>query len=144
LDLLTLSELSQCINKGVELFTCQCGTPFSCPEHDIIGISRPQNGLVDMGAYETILECIWDHWSGGNDLLLLVYPNPSTNKITFSLTELTANTQLSIFNIRGENVLEMQINNIEMQIDISALQQGVYFVRMQDEERVEVVKMIKN
>ena len=70
-------------------------------------------------------------------------PNPSKDKITISSTLTTGNTQLSIFNISGEKVLERQLTENETQIDISALPRGVYFVRLQNEKMVEVGKMVK-
>ena len=74
---------------------------------------------------------------------LSIFPNPSTNKITLSSSAITGNTQLSIFNVSGEKVFERQLTDTETQIDISALPRGVYFVRVQDEKRIEVGKIIK-
>jgi hypothetical protein len=70
-------------------------------------------------------------------------PNPSNDRITISQPSITENTQLSIFNISGEKVMERQLTSSETQLDISALLQGVYFVWVQDEQRVEVKKIIK-
>jgi hypothetical protein len=72
-----------------------------------------------------------------------IYPNPSNDKITISSSAITGVTQLSIFNVSGEKVLERQLINSETQIDISALPRGVYFVRLQNEKMVEVGKMVK-
>jgi photosystem II stability/assembly factor-like uncharacterized protein len=72
-----------------------------------------------------------------------IFPNPSKNKITISSPALTGIVQLSIFNISGEKVMERRLTNNETQLDISALPRGVYFVRVQDEERIEVMKLIK-
>jgi photosystem II stability/assembly factor-like uncharacterized protein len=74
---------------------------------------------------------------------LIIFPNPAKNKITISSSAITGNTQLSIFNVNGEKVLERQLTNNETQIDISVLPRGVYFVRVQNEKMVEVRKMIK-
>ena len=74
---------------------------------------------------------------------LTIIPNPSNDKITISLPAITGNTQLSIFNVSGEKVLERQLTDTETQLDISALPRGVYFVRVQDEKMIEVMKLIK-
>ena len=74
---------------------------------------------------------------------LTIIPNPSNNKITISLPAICGNTQLSIFNVSGEKVMERQLTDNETQIDISALPRGVYFVRLQNEKMVEVGKIIK-
>ncbi len=77
----------------------------------------------------------------GNELTII--PNPSNDKITISSPAITGNTQLSIFNVSGEKVIERQLTDTETQIDISALPRGVYFVRVQDEKLIEIVKIIK-
>lgn len=74
---------------------------------------------------------------------LVISPNPVKDKITISSPSITGNTQLSMFNVRGEKVLERQLSNNEIQIDISALPPGVYFVKLQNEKMVEVAKIIK-
>ncbi len=74
---------------------------------------------------------------------LNIYPIPSHDKITISSSAIKGIAQLSLFNVNGEKVLEMQLTNSETQIDISTLPRGVYFLRVQDEKRVEVEKIIK-
>ncbi len=73
----------------------------------------------------------------------LIVPNPAKDKITISSPAITGNTQLSIFNVNGEKVMERQLTDNETQLDISALPRGVYFVRLQNEKMVEVGKMVK-
>jgi hypothetical protein len=74
---------------------------------------------------------------------MIFNPNPSKDKITISSSAITGNTQLSIFNVNGEKVIEMQLTYTETQIDISTLPRGVYFVKLQNEKMVEVGKMVK-
>jgi photosystem II stability/assembly factor-like uncharacterized protein len=74
---------------------------------------------------------------------LNIYPNPAKDNFTISSPSLTSITQLSIFNVNGEKVLEKNVRDTETQIDISALPQGVYFVQLQNEKMVEVGKMVK-
>jgi hypothetical protein len=74
---------------------------------------------------------------------ITIIPNPSNNKITISLPSITGNTQFSIFNVSGEKVLERQLTDNETLFDISAIMRGVYFVRVQDENQVQITKLIK-
>jgi subtilisin family serine protease len=74
---------------------------------------------------------------------LSIYPNPSNDKFTVTIPEMIGSTKLEIFNVNGEKVLQIEINETEIQLDISALTQGVYFVRMQDEKMTEVTKLVK-
>jgi hypothetical protein len=139
LDLLTLSELSPCINKGTESFTCQCGTLLSCPEHDITGISRPQNGLVDMGAYEIVLEGIWDHPLNNNGLRHTLNPNPFINQAKLSY-ELENNTQVEInlYDSSGDLIktlfsAKQEAGKQELQLNLCNLPAGLYFYRITTE-----------
>lgn len=74
---------------------------------------------------------------------ITIIPNPSNDKIIISSSAITGNTQLSIFNVSGEKVIERQLTVTETQLDISTLPRGVYFVRVQDEKGVQVAKMVK-
>jgi len=74
---------------------------------------------------------------------LKIFPNPSSDKITISPPAFTGISNLSIFNLKGEKVLERQLNETEPQINISALPQGIYFIKLQDEKMVEVGKFIR-
>ncbi len=74
---------------------------------------------------------------------ITIFPNPVKDRITLSSPFVTNNIQFSVFNVSGEKVIERQLTDNETQLDISALPQGVYFVRVQDEKMVEVGKMVK-
>jgi hypothetical protein len=74
---------------------------------------------------------------------ITIIPNPSNDKITISLPAKISNNLLSIFNVSGEKVMERQLTDNEIQLDISALPRGVYFVMLQNEKMVEVGKMVK-
>ncbi len=92
---------------------------------------------------EVQVACLTDIDEQRNQSLLTIIPNPSNDKITISSSAFTGNTQLSIFTVSGEKVIERQLTDTEIQIDISALPRGVYFVRVQNEKMVEVGKMVK-
>ncbi len=72
-----------------------------------------------------------------------IYPNPANEKITVLTTELTNNTRLSILSIKGQQFIDLPITESETQIDLTSLPGGIYFLRLQNEKNVEVVKMIK-
>lgn len=77
----------------------------------------------------------------GNELT--VTPNPANANITVSIPVCSENAKLSIFNVNGEELLERHLTNTEIQLDISAPPRGVYFVRVQDENQVQITKLIK-
>jgi photosystem II stability/assembly factor-like uncharacterized protein len=81
--------------------------------------------------------------NGISSKFLNISPNPAQNEITILSPAIMGNAQLSIFTVSGEKVLERRLIDNETQIDVSALPQGVYFVRVQDEKGIEVGKIIK-
>jgi hypothetical protein len=72
-----------------------------------------------------------------------IYPNPATNKITIEIAEGQAPSQLSIINLNGEEVLTRSLIKPKTQIDITNLPSGVYFVRLTNDNAVEVGKFVK-
>jgi hypothetical protein len=73
---------------------------------------------------------------------LKIIPNPVKDKITISSPEITVNTQLSIFAVSGDKVMERELTGAETQLDISTLPRGVYVVRVQNENAVQTGKFI--
>jgi hypothetical protein len=74
---------------------------------------------------------------------LTLYPNPSTDQITIETSSTPTNSQLSIMNLNGQEILTCQITESKTTIDISTLPSGVYFVRLTNDKTVEVGKFVK-
>jgi hypothetical protein len=72
-----------------------------------------------------------------------IIPNPSKNNVTVSVPAITGIIRLTIFTVNGQKAMEKQLTDNEIQLDISALPRGVYFMRVQDEKSSAVIKLIK-
>jgi hypothetical protein len=79
---------------------------------------------------------IWDavHENGKE---IKIYPNPAENMLHISGADIT---QVEVFNIMGQSVL--CINENRGAVDISPLQNGIYFVRLKTAEREKTVKLV--
>ena len=66
-----------------------------------------------------------------------VYPNPAQNMLHVKGDDLT---QVEVFNIMGQSVMNIN-ENIEA-IDISCLQNGIYFVRLKTNDGEKTVKLV--
>jgi photosystem II stability/assembly factor-like uncharacterized protein len=122
-------------NTGIQVWL----TSVHFPTNDI-GYTVGTNGIIlknTNGGLTGINE------SYGLSQKLQIIPNPSKDKIIIYTLAYSGNTCLSIFTVSGEKVLEKQITDTKTQLDISTLPRGVYFVRVRDEKKVEVAKMIK-
>jgi hypothetical protein len=69
-----------------------------------------------------------------------VYPNPSSGNINIkSFNE----GQLTILNLKGQELISRKITKSGSQLDISSLPSGMYFVRLINTNTVQIVKIIK-
>jgi hypothetical protein len=78
--------------------------------------------------------------------LMKIYPNPAKNSISVSSNQLAVNSQVKIIDLLGNEVLSQKPetkNQQSMQIDISKLQDGIYFVQFQSNGKVCTSKFVK-
>jgi len=72
-----------------------------------------------------------------------IYPNPTRSIIIIEITQLTKENILTICNINGQELIRQQVKDSKIQIDISNLTSGIYFVKLITDKTVEVRKIIK-
>ena len=70
-----------------------------------------------------------------------IYPNPSSG--SFSVTGLPPKSLLTLFNVLGEYVVSFKPNEPFLTIDLSDFQKGIYFVKIQDGEKIFTKKIVK-
>lgn len=95
-----------------------------------------KNALTSISCYETVLSA--------EDFALnelKVYPNPVKDVINFSFhKEITA---VSIYNLRGQEVITKSLNSNQASIDITGLSAGTYLVKVTSNNEVKILKVIK-
>lgn len=73
-----------------------------------------------------------------------IYPNPSSDVINISTSELPAGLVLDIFDVAGRKILSRSLNNNNDMVDISALNAGNYVVTIRNESTlIHKSKLIK-
>lgn len=73
------------------------------------------------------------------------YPNPATNTVTISNKENIMVSEIAITDINGRVVKNLKVNNLsEVQMNVSELNSGVYFMNITTENGKAVKKFIKN
>jgi len=72
---------------------------------------------------------------------LKAYPNPVKNIL--NLNNPTAITDVTVFNLLGQQVIAKNINANEGQIDMSNLSAGAYLVKVTADNAVQTIKIIK-
>lgn len=62
---------------------------------------------------------------------VIIYPNPAVNSINIGLSETIADLQVQVLNLSGQVVKELSVSNtLKAEINISDLQQGIYFLNI--------------
>ncbi len=72
-----------------------------------------------------------------------IYPNPVKNTVTVEVLQASANSTLSVFNISGQELLTQKVASAKTQLDLSGFAKGVYTIRLLNNDKVEVRKIVK-
>ena len=99
------------------------GSPNVCFETDCNGV-----------CYPTIIEEYKKE-------LLSIFPNPSNDIINIEI-ENPNNATIEIYNVSGRLVFSKELNSKAEKIDISVLSEGMYFVKVKQENNVRIEKLI--
>ena len=72
-----------------------------------------------------------------------IYPNPVKNTLTVETLQTPVNGTLSLFNIGGQELLTQKVTSSKTQLDMTRFATGVYTIRLMNNDRVEVRKIVK-
>jgi hypothetical protein len=70
------------------------------------------------------------------------YPNPTRDIINISYSKEI--TQIKVFNMLGQQVIDTKVNSTTTQVDLSRFATGTYFIEVTSDEVSKTVKVIKN
>ncbi|WP_250432844.1 T9SS type A sorting domain-containing protein [Hanstruepera flava] len=70
-----------------------------------------------------------------------VYPNPVLDRLNIESTSPV--TSISIYNILGKKVKEIQSDNPIKEIDMTSLSNGIYLIKVSAENKTQTIKVIK-
>lgn len=97
-----------------------------------------ENGEGDIAVYGDVQLSVTDFEASS----FLLYPNPATDILTLSSREIVK--EVAVYDIHGKLVKTSRFNNEPLEIDVSTLQNGLYFLRIETEVgRVATAKFIK-
>ncbi|MBN1650821.1 MAG: endonuclease [Bacteroidales bacterium] len=73
-----------------------------------------------------------------------IYPNPNKGKFYILLGRgFDSNTKIEVYSVMGKRVYETISNTTKTEIDLSDLEQGIYFIRVRDGKAIVTQKFIK-
>ncbi|MFD2824053.1 choice-of-anchor V domain-containing protein [Lacinutrix iliipiscaria] len=75
---------------------------------------------------------------------LKVYPNPSQDMVTIDLpSQLEGNTNITVYDFLGKQILSKELNTISNTVDVSAWQSGVYLMQLTNEKAAITKRFVK-
>jgi len=114
--------------------------PLRCYEDTIIGLYQP---FMPGSACDTIIYLDVEELHAQN--IISLSPNPTTDFITIHYNSTSQKeTTLSLFNLYGQIVYSENPEGLnEIKIDMRSFPAGIYFVKVSDNEKEEVRKVVK-
>jgi len=80
-----------------------------------------------------------------NKIEINLYPNPTKDKLSFQSNKLLKSASVTIYDIKGKTIQTKQINNMsKFHLNVSDLDNGMYFVLIQENNQSIIKKMIIN
>jgi len=72
------------------------------------------------------------NYIGNNNLSVILYPNPTNDKVTLEVEGLTKDAKVIVYDINGREIKQYNLNagQKELEIDVNGLAKGVYNVRI--------------
>lgn len=93
--------------------------------------------------------CNFANQTGVNELSdsvigISVFPNPTTSKIYLNYKSKLVNIQLSLYNSTGQIIYSANTVLENHEIDLSLFDNGIYFLKLQNNSEQKVIKLIKD
>lgn len=82
---------------------------------------------------------------GVNDLNavdVVIYPNPAKENISISANDVLTN--VTVFNVLGQRIMNSSPNDLSTNINVSGLQRGIYIVNIETNVGTKTIKFIKD
>jgi photosystem II stability/assembly factor-like uncharacterized protein len=77
-----------------------------------------------------------------NNYNMSIYPNPSNGVITVSIASVDAGTVLYVTDVIGQEVMKTSIKDVNTNLDLSALQKGIYMLTITNGQYKHIEKII--
>jgi hypothetical protein len=123
------------------------GNPYVAGEFGSPTINFGSTTLTSAGSYDMFLAKLESSGVGINELSnplnISVFPNPAIDIITLEIPGETEESNLSVINIEGQEIITLLVTESKIIINIKDLPGGVYFVRLMGEKKVQVGKFVK-
>ncbi|HWB61876.1 MAG TPA: C10 family peptidase, partial [Chitinophagales bacterium] len=102
---------------------------------DVNGCQQTATAQVD-GAVATAIN------QTGNTVNTSVYPNPAKNNVTVNLGKINGQTSISLINSLGQTIKTMNISDVQTNIDLSQVADGIYFIQVKQGQNTSTTQLV--
>ena len=95
-----------------------------------------------LSLYNSTTSCKSLNVEESNNNLINLYPNPLTFSSILQLNAQVKDAEVFIYDMLGKEMMKKKLTGNKMEIEKGSLENGVYFVRISDNEREYVQKMV--
>ena len=120
-------------NLNCNCYGCSTGFPISCTS--TTNMTYASKGNVPCGIDPILLLSVKNVPAKN---VVELFPNPATTELTISFSDMI--TSMTINNLLGQIIYSRQCNSTQVQVDISTLPSGLYFVKVNGTEVRKFVK----
>lgn len=78
------------------------------------------------------------------DQLFSIHPNPATDKLIITLSKDLQDGELVLFDLKGQKIKNLGSIKQNKSIDVTELESGMYFIRLQSNHRFSTLRFVKN
>lgn len=115
---------------------------FIANENGNYAVVISKEGCEKISTSVTIMSVGVDELKNNNGVL--VYPNPFVDNIKLVFDKLENNASISIYDVSGKELYHYnKINTLTTKLDLSSFSSGIYFVRSNNGEEQQLIKLIK-
>lgn len=72
------------------------------------------------------------------------FPNPVTNKVNLNIPDIKGTASIRVFDVYGKMVMQTTTTNINSEMDLSRLPSGVYMIKVMNDGKEGMVKVVKD
>lgn len=101
-------------------------------------LSHEDNGMMGQFIINPIATAVNEMSNADNNIL--VYPNPANDLLTIQVNSSTKNFTVEIFNLIGKQIFKSSNNK---SIDVSSFSQGLYFIKVKQDNKIMMAKFKK-
>jgi len=108
-------------------------------------VTRPGSYIDDVSIYGRDLgaQGVEEHQNNNYSVNFYCYPNPSSGMITIDISGINEDNNLTLSDIGGQELMRKEFKSNKIQIDISNLVKGIYFLKLQNEHGMKAGKIVK-